>query len=684
MRRFSSFLVLLFLIALLLILPSCGGGSPKANVVAAITVPLDTISLNKGDVFTLSPTATDKNGTSVLADFTYTSDNPSLVNVSTTGAVCAGTWNTNFIVCTKTQSSGTAHVTISASGVSTSVTVYVHETVDRVVVDPITADCVSSTATLQLSATAYSLDPNACTRLGEGAPPCAIPASSLGNFVWSADNGLVVTFDNNTNIGLATAATPGVTKVHASVSANTSPGVNFTTCPLVSLSLATTNGGTAPFSLAKGGTQALVATAVDSKNTTLTNIPVSWVSSQSFALSVAATTTTPQTATVTANNPGTASFLATCTAPSCNIGLNPIYSNLMVGSLAGTSNDTLYVASRDSLQLIPIDLANNNSIGTAITLGQKPNSLVMSRDGNFGAMGSDSASAMSLTTSSNTVTNLNVAGTMLGYSPDSSLLAFQAPTLNGVELLGSSNLTLSAELPYTGTNVRVGFAPDSHSVFMTQGNNVMAYWNPSTQPQSVTLSANANDVAFMATGHAGYLAGGAPSQVTARATCDPTAQVDSKPAANPQFVRAIPDGSGMLVLDPPNILVLSPVSGDNSCPSNVSSTENSYTTGVANPTQFLLTPDSSKAFITDGSKTIYIFNLSSHTTTPVTLSGVNATFEADITLDSAFAYIGADDGKVHKIDLTAGSDVGQIDPGLKQTDNTTRALPHFVGLRHKK
>jgi hypothetical protein len=38
---------------------------------------------------------------------------------------------------------------------------------------------------------------------------------------------------------------------------------------------------------------------------------------------------------------------------------------------------------------------------------------------------------------------------------------------------------------------------------------------------------------------------------------------------------------------------------------------------------------------------------------------------------------------VHKIDLTAGSDVGQIDPGLKQTDNTTRALPHFVGLRHK-
>jgi hypothetical protein len=686
MRRFSSFLIVLVFLPLVLILPSCGGGTPKGNVVAAITVPLDTLSMNKGDVLQLSPTATDKNGTSVLADFTYSSDNTALVSVSTNGALCAGTWDKNFIVCTKTQSSGTAHVTISASGVSTSVTVFVHETVDRVVVNPITTDCVSSSGTLQLSATAYSLDPNACTRLGEGAPPCQVPSSSLGNFVWNADNGAVVSFDNNTNIGLATAAVPGVTKIHASVSSNTSPGVNFTTCPLVSLSIATTSGGTASFSLAKGGTQALVATAVDSKNTTLTDVPVSWISSQPFALSVGATGTTPQTATVTANNPGTSGFLATCSSPSCNIGLNPIYSNLMVGSLSGTSNDTLYVASRDSLQLVPIDLANNNSIGTAVTLAQKPNSLVMSRDGNFGAMGSDASSAMSFTTSANAVTNLNLPGTMLGYSPDSSMLAFQSPDLAGVELLAPSNLQRAAELPSTGTTLRVGFAPDSHTVFMTQGlaNTTMVFWDQKTQPQPVTLNEGANDIAFMATGHAGYLAGGAAGQITARATCDPFTQVDSKPAANPQFVRAIPDGSGMLVLDPPNIIVLSPVSGDNACPTNISSSANSYTTGVANPTQFFVTPDSSKAFITDGSKTVYIFNLSSHTTTPVTLSGVNATFEADITLDSAFAYIGADDGKVHKIDLAAGTDVGQIDPGLKQTDNTTRALPHFVGLRHKK
>lgn len=683
MRRFLSFLAVPALLILILILPSCGGGTPKANVVASVTLPLSTISLNKGDVFQLSPSAADKNGASVLAEFTYSSDNTELISVSSNGAICAGTWDKNFIVCSKTGNSGSTKVTVSASGISTSATVFVHETVDRVVVDPIVDDCVSSTGTLQLTARAFSLDPAACQRLNEPGPPCQIPDNSLGNFFWSADNASVVTFDNNTNVGLAKAAVPGLTKVHASVSGNSSPDVSFETCPITSLGIATSSGGTAPFSLAKGGTQSLTATAVDSKGKSLTNVPVTWVSSQSFALAIAATGTTPQTATVTANNPGTASFLASCTSPSCNIGMNPVYSNLMVGSLSGTSNDTLYVASKDSLQLVPVDLANNNTVGTAVTLPQKPNSLVASRDGTAVALGSDSAGSMTVATSTNTVSNLGLEGTMLGYSPNSSLLAFELPNLSTVNILSSNNSTTAVSLPYTGTKLRAAFAPDSHSVFLTQGNNKMAFWNQASPVQTVTLNGTANDVTFMATGHAAYLAGGASGQVTARATCDPFSQVDSKAAANPQLVATIPDGSGILVLDPPNIMVLSPVSGDNACPSNVNSTENSYTTGIANPTALLVTPDSTNALITDGSNTVYIFNLSSHATKAVSLSGVTATYEADITLDSKYAYIGADDGKVHKIDLTAGSDVGQIDPGLKQTDNTTRAVPHFVGLRHK-
>jgi hypothetical protein len=355
----------------------------------------------------------------------------------------------------------------------------------------------------------------------------------------------------------------------------------------------------------------------------------------------------------------------------------------MIGSLTGTSNDTLYVASKDSVQLVPVDLANNNSVGTAVTLPQKPNSMVASRDGNALDLGSDSTTAMSVNPTTNAVTNLNISGTMLGFSPDSALLAFQVPSLSNVSLLTVSNLSAAASLPYTGTLLKVGYAPDSHTVFLTQGNNKLVFANQSSPVQTVTLGGTANDNDFLATGHAAYLAGGAPGQITARATCSPFDQVDSKAAANPQLVRAIPDGSGMLVLDPPNIVVLSPISADNACPTNVNSNSNSYVTGISSPTAILVTPDSSKAFITDGSGSVYIFNLSSHTTTPVALSGVTATYQADLTLDSKYAYVGTSDGKVHKIDLAAATDVGQIDPKLKQTDNTTLAVPHFVALRHK-
>jgi hypothetical protein len=355
----------------------------------------------------------------------------------------------------------------------------------------------------------------------------------------------------------------------------------------------------------------------------------------------------------------------------------------MVGSFTGTSNDTLYAASKDSLQLVPVDLANANSVGSAITLPAKPNSMLASRSGSSLILGADATTAMSVNTTSNAVTNLNIVGTVLGFSPDSSLFAMQFPTLGKVTVLTSSNLGGAVSLPYTGTLLRVGFAPDSHTIFLTQGNNKLAFANQSSPVQTVTLSGTANDNDFLATGHAAYLAGGAPGQITARAICDPFSQVDSKAAANPQLVRAIPDGSGVLVLDPPNIVVLSPITADNVCPTNVSSNSNSYVTGISTPTQLLITPDSSKAFITDGSGTVYVFNISSHTTTPVSLTGVTQTFEADITLDSKFAYVGASDGKVHKIDLAAGTDVGQIDPKLKQTDNTTLAVPHFVALRHK-
>lgn len=698
MRRFSpESLLFAALLIFVLTLVACGGGTPTANVVDQITINAPVVSLNQGDVFQLSVTATDKNGATAVAVLNYTSNNTDILTISPSGLLCAGKWDTNFIDCTPTTGTGTATINVtSANGKTATSQAYVHYKVDVVLASG-PSSCLSTAETAIMTAVAKSNNPAVCAKLpGAPAPPCTIPSDTVGQVIWTSNNPNVVTIDNTVaNSGTATAGNSGLTTVYASVSNNNSPAINFTTCPIVSLNI--TAGSTIdPFSLDKSGTRAFTAVAVDSKGTTLTSAPLNWSSSQPFAMSIAAGSTS-LIATATALNPGTSVLMASCSPPSCNVQLNPVYSNVIVGTTTGTSNDTLYTASRDSLSLVPVDLANNNAVGTAITLPQKPNSMIVSRNASNVGLGSDSVTGMLVNTGTSAITSLNVPGVMLKISPDSSILGFASTVSNFsvVAIVNVGSSTAGASLPYTGNgyNVNLDFAPDSQYAFLTQQSTKLQQWNASNQILSATLNAPASDVNFLAGGSAAYLAGGAAGQVTARATCDINAQVDTKAATNPVFVRSIPNGSGVLVLDPPNMMVLSPVTTTNpspsvSCPPVVNSVRNSYPTGITIPdatkAQMLLTPDSTKAFITNGSNLVYIFDVVQHTTTPVTLSGsVTESYEADVTLDSRFAYIGANDGKVHKIDLIAGTDAAQIDPGLKQADTTTVANPHFVGLKHK-
>ena len=699
MRRLSpGSWLLVVLITFVMMLGACGGGSPTANVVDKITINNTTISLNQGDVAQLSATATDKNGATAVAALTYISSNPALISVSPSGLMCAGTWDTNNIVCTPTTQTGTATLSVTSSnGKSATAQAFVHYKVDVVLATGPTG-CLSNAQTAQLTAVAKSNNPAVCSKLpGSPAIPCTIPSDTVGQVAWISNDSDIVTIDNTTaKSGLATAGIPGQTTVFASVSNNNSPALTFTTCPIVSLSI-TANSTTDPFSLDKSGTRTFAAVAVDSKGTTLTTAPLSWSSSQPFAMTIAPSSPAIN-ATATATAPGTAALSASCSPPACNRLLNPVFSNVIVGTTNGTSNDTLYAGSKDSLSLVPIDLASNNTVGTAITLPQKPNSLVVDRNGSNLGLGSDSVTGMFVNTSTNAVTNLNIAGVMLNFSPDSAIGAFASTVSNPsvVTLFSTGTSNAGAALPFTGTghNVSIDFSPDSHYAFMTQQTTKLQQWNSSNQVQTFTLASPVSDIRFLANGAAAYFVGGISGQVTARATCDPLTQVDSKTAANALFVRTIPNNTGVLVLDPPNMTVLAPItvanaSATTSCPPIVNSVVNSYPTGITIPdptqAQMLVTPDSTKAFITNGSNLVYIFDVVQHTTKPVTLTGgaTLQTFEADITLDSRFAYIGASDGKIHKIDLVAASDAGQIDPGLKKDDKTTVANPHFVGLKHK-
>ncbi len=697
MRRFSPKFCLVAVLVLATFWAACGGGTPTANVVDKITINSSTVSLNQGDVYQLSATATTASGSTAIASLHYTSSDTSLLSISTSGLICAGQWDANFIVCTPTTKTGSATITVTSdNGKSASTVAYVHYKVDIVLASGPT-DCLSSTATAQMTAIAKSNNPAVCSQLpGSPATPCTIPSDTLGQPTWFSNDTDVVKIDNTVAAsGTATAGIPGQTTVYASVANNNSPAITFNTCPIVALSI-TANSSTDPFSLDKNSTRSFAAVAVDSKGATLTTLPLTWYSSQPLAMGV--NVGSPATsATATALTPGTTSILAACTPPTCNRQLKPVYSNIIVGTTNGSSNDTLYAGSRDSVSLVPIDLANNNSVGNAITLPQKPNSMLASPSGTKIAIGSSSVTAMIFDPTTNTSTSLNTPGLMLRFTPDGTKVGFAYTVSNNsnVAILDVSSLGNSGSLPFTGdgTNLSMDFSADNRFAFLTQQSTTLEGWSLTNGVQSYTLSAPASDTRFWAGAAAGYLLGGTNGQVTARATCDPYTQVDSKGTINPVFVRAIPNGSGMLVLDPPNMTVLSPItvanpSATSSCPPVVNSVSNTYPTGITIPdktkAEMRITADSTKAFISNGSNLVYIYDLVQHTTKAVTLTGsVTESYQFDLTLDSRYAYIGANDGLIHKIDLVAGTDSAQIDPGLKQDDKTTVANPHFVALRHK-
>src|SRR5215467_14155111 len=188
MRRFAIIPGIIFLLAT--ILTGCGGGSSSnKNAVTSVTVIPTSLSLNAGDVAQLTASAQNSSNTAVSATFTFSSSNPNLVTVSSSGLVCGGVWDTNFIVCNGKNSGGTpvsgsATVTVTASGVTSSpVTVAVHPKVTSVFVDPV-AGCTSSTQTQQFTAHACSALVTPHDSTGPCAPSASEVTSQVGSFTW--------------------------------------------------------------------------------------------------------------------------------------------------------------------------------------------------------------------------------------------------------------------------------------------------------------------------------------------------------------------------------------------------------------------------------------------------------------------------------------------------------------------
>ena len=419
--RRPRFAALAVIVLFLSFTAGCGGSKSANNTVAVVTVSPASLSLVAGQVTGLSVSAVNSSNTSVNTTFTFHSSDTSIATISPGGQVCAGVWDSIFVVCNGFDAlgnpiTGTATITVTAAGVTSGpVAVSVHPTITSVSVDPPVESCFSIAQTHQFVAHAF----NGSTE---------IPPGKLGPFTWSSSAASVASIDAN---GLATAHVPGITGVVARVGSTTSPAVFMKSCMPVLIVLHV-NGDpagvpTEAVTMNVTDTKTIQADMVDELGTVTPNAPVTILSNNSTVATVSGTA-------LTAQSPGGAGLQAVCAPPACGVGINlPIYSNLFSVSVNGSSPNTTTVYAGSSFasppgtanSLIPIDISKTPpAVGTAITLPGVPNSMVFDRAGARAFIGTN-AGLVSLDASSNATSLVSPVpiGKVLAVSADGNSVA---------------------------------------------------------------------------------------------------------------------------------------------------------------------------------------------------------------------------------------------------------------------
>lgn len=680
MRRFVT--VVLMMAAVTFGLAACGGGGKKAGPPATVTITPNPVSLTVGFTQQLTVVVTDASGT-VLASptVTFASSNPSVVSVSTTGLLCGGSWDPTFVVCTPPSpavlgAGSTATITATAAPASGTVPVFAHVRIDNIVLSPATAasdiaSCISQNGTDVFTAHAF----------GQVSGTQQEITSSVGPFTWSVSpTGVAtVTPDATGQSATVTAALPGQTTVFANAAGTTSsalPAAVFTTCPVKSIAVTPTT-----FT----ATSTLTATTTDSKGVALANIPLQWNSSAPATFGV---TSGALTSTATSGSAGAATVVASCTPPACNTNLYPVYGNAVVGTVAGASATTVWVASTASTSLLPID-TGSNAIGAAVTLPVAPNSMLGDPGGTRLYLGADDRiMTASLATSPPAVTSTaNVSGKILTVSPDGNLVVLRSPAASPTSVLvfsSSNNAVLS--LSIAGAT-HADFSPDGQLLYISTPSAVWK-WANNTTP--VIISGGANDVGFLAQGSFAFLAG-TGSEVRVQQTCDNTQKTTVGTPSAPLLVNSLPDATKVLTADASTLNAVS-VSTDGvtsvtttppiTCSTNLASATLTDTKATGfTPAQIIVAPNSTKAFLPSAtSADVLAYTLGSGAVTPIALTATGATHATTggITLDSSSVFVGlAGSNTVERIDATALTDAVHI------SGFPSGFTPDFVVVRAK-
>ncbi|HET9741539.1 MAG TPA: hypothetical protein VFQ00_02210 [Terriglobales bacterium] len=667
------------------ILASCGGhhSTPAPNPATTVVASPTSLSLEFGEVEALSYQVLDSTNTPISPTpaATFSSANPALVTVTSSGAVCGGVFDANNIGCQVVKDSsgnpvsGTVNVTVTSDGLSTVVPIFVHAHVNSVVVSgpanpPL---CISQNQTEQFTARAFSGTQDI--------------TSTVGSFTWSTGNAQIA---EAAQTGVVTSRTPGSTSVVAAVGLPTSGqgqtvgSALFLACPPQSISLHVVGGTDTTFNVAASTAVSLQADVTDILGQPINSATLvfgSYVPSAA-ASSLVGSVTTPGagvTTIVASCNPnGACNF-----APGPNVNLNgtgvgiPVYSNPVVGTVTGTSATTVYVTGADNpdgsanKNLIPID-STANTAGTAITLTGSPNSMMFSSDGTTAFLGS-SAGLMVFNAATNAVTNTitNVTGKVLAVSPIQPFKVIASDAAAGKVFIYDSSGTGFVQTISIPNVTAADFDSDGSKAYFTNGSTVFEY-TPALGLTPKTLSFSADGVAFTPQENLAYLGG---QSILGLAPCNDT-RVDGA-AAIANILKPTPDGTHMIAAGSAGWADLTYTVNSNACPPTASNTVRTATfpAFVGTPTQITVASDDSNAYLTafTGGSTatgIPFYHLADGTTGVVALAGAGGPlFSGGITQDAHSLYVGigangGTGGQVHRIDLTPATgpaDAQQID-----------------------
>jgi hypothetical protein len=628
MHRCSSGFLLTLAITFVAAFTGCLGTSssnPGNGGVQSVTLsPGSIISLETGGTQVFSATAKDALGRTIVGiDIQFIVGVPAGVttaaplSIAGNGSACAGTWDPTATQCTP-GSSGIATVTAVASGHSSAATtVYVHQHVASIQIknaesqDP-QYDCFSQGQTWLYQAIAYNSN--------------GVDISdTVGPISWLSSNSSVVTAiptvppnqKNVLNQVRTTAKSPGITQLFASIFGASSAPFPYTTCLIKAIYLQIGDQPQAGSSITvnNGGSVPVTATAVDTlfgiapgDNAPLSNPPLTWSTTNPEVAAFGSTTNTSGSNSAAARaNLGGAVLTASCSPPSCNIGVLPglpIYASdgtLPNGtqgfgaiSVDVTSNSkvptyTAWAATTDCANAVGCTSAlfslapttsGSNAVGAIVTLPWTPNSMMFNHassprlyiGSDVGLMYVDVTAtnpAVTLVSNSTTPCNVALCGKVLAVSNDGRLVVVsdRFSTPNQVYIFNGGGASSPVDLVIPGdTATAAAFSPDQLKLFILTSTGKMYVHSTVDALTSVPVGTSVTDVKFSADGSFAYVAGAPSGSVSAYSTCslpdNPSVDIGNVVASStPLQLFPLPnvqaDSQGLtqtiLALEPPNV-----------------------------------------------------------------------------------------------------------------------------------